>query len=315
MTEQRRAARRTPTAEHHGVIVVDKPRGPTSFDVVQRVRRALRVEKAGHTGTLDPMATGVLAICLGDALKVQHYLVEKDKAYEADVAFGVATDTEDAEGAEIARGDPAGLDADTVAAALRRFVGEIDQVPPMFSAVRVGGRRLHAVARAGESVERAPRRVRIDELRLLSFEPARDGIARARVAVRCGKGTYVRTLAADLGKALGVPAHLSALRRTEAGPFTLGDAVELEELLRRAASEPESAASCVIPLERALSFMPAVAVSEEQVEALRHGRAVAVAAPPGLFVALSPERRAVAICSLGERGAQPVRVLDPGRTR
>jgi tRNA pseudouridine55 synthase len=298
------------------VVVVDKPRGPTSFDVVQRVRRALRVEKAGHTGTLDPLATGVLAVCLGDALKVQQYLVEGDKAYEADVAFGAATATEDAEGEVVARGDPGGLTPEVVAAALERFVGEIEQIPPMYSAVRVGGRRLHEAARAGEQVERAPRRVRVLSLDLLDFEPGRGGLARARLAVRCGKGTYVRTLAADLGGAVGVPAHLAALRRTSAGPFTLAEAVPLDELLSLAAEDAARAAARVIPVLRALEFMPAVALSSEQARDVAHGRAVPLPGlPQELFRAVSPEGTLVAICAAGPRGVQPVRVLEPGRTR
>ena len=312
---QARAAQRPGAASLHGVLVVDKPRGPTSFEVVQRVRRALRVEKAGHTGTLDPMATGVLAVCLGDALKVQQYLVESDKAYEAEVAFGLATDTEDAEGQEVARGDPGALTADAIVAALPRFLGEIEQIPPMYSAVRVGGRRLHEAARAGEAVDRAPRRVRVDDLHLLHLEPERGGLVRARIEVRCGKGTYVRTLAADLGKALGVPAHLAALRRTATGRFSLAQATPLEELLRLAAEEPARAAARVIPVVEALDFMPAVALSSEQAQDLVHGRAVPLGdLPQELFRAVSPEGTLVAICSAGPRGAHPVRVLAAGRT-
>jgi tRNA pseudouridine55 synthase len=310
------AGRRAAAAPLHGVLVVDKPRGPTSFHVVQRVRRALGVEKAGHTGTLDPMATGVLAVCLGDALKVQQYLVEGDKAYEADVAFGVATDTEDAEGREVARGDPAALSAAAVAAALPRFVGDIEQVPPMYSAVRVAGRRLHQAARAGDSVERAPRTVRVHALTLLAFEGPRDGLAQARLDVRCGKGTYVRTLAADLGEALGVPAHLAGLRRTAAGRFDLAQAIPLDELVRLAAEAPDRVAARVVPVVDALDFMPAVALSSEQARELAHGRAVALGGlPRELFRAVSPEGTLVAICAAGPRGVQPVRVLEPGRTR
>ncbi|HET7753940.1 MAG TPA: tRNA pseudouridine(55) synthase TruB [Anaeromyxobacteraceae bacterium] len=304
------------SAPLHGVLVVDKPRGPTSFDVVQRVRRALRVDKAGHTGTLDPMATGVLAVCLGDALKVQQYLVEGDKAYEAEVAFGVATDTEDAEGREVSRADASALTREAIAAALPRFVGEIEQVPPMYSAVRVGGKRLHEAARAGEAVERAPRRVRVMGLDLLAFASERDGLARASLAVRCGKGTYVRTLAADLGRAVGVPAHLAALRRVSAGPFTLAEAVPLDELQRLAAEDRAQVEARVIPVVRALDFMPSVALSGEQARDVAHGRAVQLPElPQRLFRALSPEGTLVAICSAGPRGVQPVRVLEPRRTR
>ena len=143
-----------------GVLVVDKPAGPTSFDVVRRVRRALGAAKAGHAGTLDPAATGVLAVCVEDAVKLQQWLMGGDKTYEATVAFGAATATEDAEGEVTERGDPSRLDAAAVRAALPRLTGVLDQVPPMFSAVRVGGRRLHEAARAGEEVERSPRRRR-----------------------------------------------------------------------------------------------------------------------------------------------------------
>src|SRR5512137_1292190 len=141
-----------------GILVLDKPAGPTSFAVVERVRRACRADKAGHTGTLDPAATGVLAVCLDDAGKLQHGVTEGDKSYEALVLFGAATDTEDAEGAVVERGDPSALTGAAVEGALPALTGEIDQLPPMYSAIRVGGRRLHEAARKGESVERAPRR-------------------------------------------------------------------------------------------------------------------------------------------------------------
>jgi tRNA pseudouridine55 synthase len=292
-----------------GVLVVDKPTGPTSFEVVDRVRRLAGARKAGHTGTLDPMATGVLAICLDEAVKLQQWLTEGDKSYEATVAFGSATDTEDAEGRVVATGDPSGLDAGRVRAALPALTGEIEQVPPMFSAVRVGGRRLHAAARAGEALERSPRRVVVHELRLVAWEGARDGIARARLAVRCGKGTYVRTLAASLGVALGVPAHLEALRRTAAGPFTLAGAIPLGEVEALAASGGLQAR--IVPPGEALSGMPEVRVGPEEVQALQHGRSLARRAPGPLCRATDEEGRLVAVCApdrSGERLA-PVRVI------
>ena len=216
-----------------GVLVVDKPAGPTSFEVVKRVRRALGAEKAGHAGTLDPAATGVLAVCVGDAVKLQQWLSDGDKAYDALVAFGAAAATDDAEGAVTARGDAAAVSAEAIRAALPALTGEIEQIPPMYSAVRVAGHRLHEAARAGEEVDRAPRKVRVDALELASFEPAgADGLARAGLRVRCGKGTYVRTLAADLGRALGVPAHLAALRRTMASGFPIAQAIPLAEVER-----------------------------------------------------------------------------------
>jgi len=294
-----------------GVLVVDKPVGPTSFDVVSRVRRLLGAAKAGHAGTLDPMATGVLAVCVGDAVKLQQFLSEGDKAYQATVAFGAATDTEDAEGKVVERGDPSRLEAAAVAAALPGFLGEIRQVPPMFSAVRLAGRRLHRAARAGETVERAPRTIRIHSLELLSFEPAVAGLALARLAVRCGKGTYVRTLAFDLGRALGVPAHLAALRRTASGPFALSQAVTLAEAERLRREDPAALRARLVPAAEALGFMPAVVLAPAQALDLSHGRALPLEAPPGpgLCRALDDAGRLVAVCAAGEGWLRPVRVL------
>lgn len=293
-----------------GVLVVDKPAGPTSFEVVRRVRRALGAEKAGHAGTLDPAATGVLAVCVGDGVKLQQWLSEGDKAYEATIAFGAATSTEDAEGEVVARGDPSGLGEAAVREALPRFVGELDQVPPMYSAVRVGGRRLHEAARAGEEVERAPRRVRVHALDLLSFEPAAGGLARARVAVSCGKGTYVRTLAADLGRALGVPAHLAALRRTAASGFTLAQAVPLEEVEALGRSDVAALRARLVPLADALGFAPAVEVDAAEALALSQGKALRREPPPGPLVrAVGPGRRLVAVCAPAAGSLRPLRVF------
>ena len=294
-----------------GILVVDKPAGPTSFAVVERVRRALGAEKAGHTGTLDPAATGVLAVCLGDAVKIQHWLMEGDKAYEALVAFGVATDTEDGEGREIARGDPSSLTAEHVASALTAFVGEIDQVPPMYSAVRVGGRRLHESARAGKEVERAARRVVVHSLELLAFEPAADGLARARIAVRCGKGTYVRTIAASLGVALGVPAHLAALRRTASGAFSIGSALPLDEVERLARDAPAEVAARLVSPADALAAFPVVRVTQEEVRALAQGKTLRREAPGALCRALDADGALVAMVGPadGGEGFKPVRVF------
>lgn len=293
-----------------GVLVVDKPVGPTSFDVVARVKRLLRADKAGHTGTLDPLATGVLAVCLGEAVKLQQYLTEGDKAYQALVAFGAATTTQDAEGEVTARGDPSLLDASAIRAALPRFLGEIEQVPPMFSAVRIGGRRLHEAARAGEELERPARKVRVDALELLELAPLEGGVVRARIAVRCGKGTYVRTLAADLGAALGVPAHLAGLRRTLAGPFTIAESVPLDEAERLGIADRASLAARLLPLEEALRAWPAVRLSAGEARDLGHGKALSLgAAPTGMCQALDPEGRLLAVCE-GRAGVlRPVRVL------
>jgi tRNA pseudouridine55 synthase len=307
----------------NGVLAVDKPAGPTSFEVVARVRRALGGVRAGHAGTLDPAATGLLAVCLGDGLKLQQFLVEGDKAYEATVAFGAATDTEDAEGRVVETGDASALDAGAVRAALPRFVGEILQTPPMYSAVRVGGRRLHEAARAGEAVERVPRRVRVDGLELLEFEGALPGGgARARLAVRCGKGTYVRTLAADLGRALGVPAHLAALRRTRASGLDVAQAIGLEALERLAAEDRDAPRARVLSMADALAFLPAVTLDAAEAAALAHGQKVepqrgadlppataAAAAAPPLVRALAPDGRLVAVCTWAAPALRPLRVV------
>jgi tRNA pseudouridine55 synthase len=278
--------------------------------VVRQVRQALRARKAGHAGTLDPAATGVLAVCVGDAVKLQQWLASGDKAYEATVAFGAATTTEDAEGEVTARGDPAGLSAELVRAALPRFTGEIDQVPPMYSAVRVGGRRLHEAARAGEEVERAPRKVRID-----AFEPAEPGgHARARLRVSCGKGTYVRTLAADLGRALGVPAHLAALRRTAASGFGIAGAIPLEQAEALGRTDRDALRARLVPTADALGSLPAVTVDAAEVRALAQGKALRREAPAGELVrAIGPGGRLAALCAPAPGGLRPVRVfVAPG---
>ncbi len=296
-----------------GVLLVDKPAGPTSFEVVARVRRALRARKAGHAGTLDPAATGVLVVCLEDAVRLQQFLSDGDKAYLATVTFGAATDTQDAEGRVVEEGDPSALSEDAVRTALAGFVGELAQIPPMFSAVRVGGRRLHEAARAGEEVPRAPRKVRVDALELLELLPSQPGAGRrlARFSVRCGKGTYVRTLAADLGRALGVPAHLSALRRTGSCGFGVEQAVPLAELESAAAEGgPEALRPRLIPMAQALGGLPLANLSAAEAADLVHGRSIA-AGPhgAGLVRAVDGRNRLVAVCAAAEGRLRPVRVL------
>jgi tRNA pseudouridine55 synthase len=295
-----------------GLLVIDKPAGPTSFDVVTRVKRLVRARKAGHTGTLDPLATGVLVVCLGEAVKLQQWLTDGDKAYEALVAFGAATTTEDAEGEVVARGDAGALDAARIRAALPRLTGLLEQVPPMFSAVRVGGRRLHEAARAGELVERAPRQVRVDSFDLLELGEPASGLRLARLAVRCGKGTYVRTLAADLGRALGVPAHLAGLRRTAAGSFTIADAISLDQAERLGATAPEALAQRVVPLAAALRGWPTVLLTAGEARDLGHGKALLLpAVPTGLCGALDPHGGLLAVCEGRAGTLHPLRVLAP----
>jgi tRNA pseudouridine55 synthase len=229
--------------EPDGVLVVDKPAGMTSHDVVGAVRRALRsagVEakrrhgpKVGHAGTLDPDATGVLVVCLGRCTRLVPYLQASKKTYDARMQLGSTTSTLDASGEVLTSVDASGVDEAALCEALKSFVGDIEQIPPMVSAVKVGGERLHAKARRGEVVERAPRPVTIYDIVLEEFEPG--PAAEATFLVTCSAGTYIRTLAADVGERLGVGAHLAGLRRLGSGRFSLEHAVDLDKVADLAA--------------------------------------------------------------------------------
>jgi tRNA pseudouridine55 synthase len=208
----------------NGILVLDKPRGMSSAAAVDAVKKRLGAARAGHGGTLDPLATGVLPICLGEATKLAQYLLVDDKAYEADLVFGIETDTLDRTGTVTAT-RPVSVTREQFLAALAKRTGEQDQVPPMFSAIKQGGKRLYHHARAGVEVEREPRRIRIDALELLAFDPPH-----ARIAIACSKGTYVRSLVADLGNDVGCGAHMTELRRTRSGVFTLAEAHDLDRL-------------------------------------------------------------------------------------
>jgi tRNA pseudouridine55 synthase len=266
-----------------GVLVIDKPTGPTSFDVVRQVRRALGTRRAGHGGTLDPMASGVLPICLGEATKLAQFLLDADKEYEATLCFGVETDTFDATGAVTARLSAASLTATAVERALEAFRGPIRQVPPRFSALKLRGRPLYEYARAGEEVEIAPRTVVIHELELMSWTDATAVVLR----LRCSKGTYVRSLAFDLGRALGPGAHLTALRRTRSGPFRIDEAHPLDAL--------ENAP--LIGLSQALGHLPTMRAGADAARCLEQGKRVSWAAlepaeaPPGTTPAPPPAGR------------------------
>jgi tRNA pseudouridine55 synthase len=235
-----------------GLVVVDKPAGWTSHDVVAKSRGLLGTRKVGHAGTLDPDATGVLLLGVGKATKLLRFLSPLGKSYVGEVVLGVETSTLDASGEVTATHDMAGVTLADVERVAEGFVGEILQVPPMVSALKVGGRRLHELAREGIEVEREARPVTIHELRVLPGPEGEPGVF--TVAVTCSSGTYVRTLAADLGAALGGGAHLRSLRRTAVGPFTLADAVPLE------AVSPEA----VRPMAEAVRHLASVTVGEER---------------------------------------------------
>ena len=284
-----------------GVLVVDKPAGVTSHDVVDEVRRRLGTRRVGHAGTLDPGATGVLVLGVGRATRLLSYAQQPPKRYRATAVFGVSTTTQDAWG-EVLATAPARITRADVVAALDGFVGEIEQVPPMVSAVKVGGERLYRKARRGESVERAARRVTVFALELVGWRPG--DRPEAVLDVVCSAGTYVRTLVSDLGDALGCGAHLAALRRSEAGGFTEADAVALDDVA------PEA----LRPLADAVPQLPALEVDEAAARHACHGRPLAHPAPVA-------EGEAVAVVCGGEliavyvrRGPELVadRVVGPG---
>ncbi len=244
-----------------GVLLIDKEPGWTSHDVVARARRLTGQRRIGHTGALDPMATGLLVLCLGRATRLVEYMMAGEKAYEGEIALGRETETDDAEGRVVReREPPAGaLDLDAVAA---RFVGEIMQTPPAYSAVKVEGRRAYAVAREGERPDLKPRPVRVSALRL--ERTARD---RLRVAVRCGPGMYVRGLARDVGRAIGCGAHLASLRRTGSGPFRVEQAVPVEALAG-------GLDAIVRPADEGVAESAAAILHPDHAAQLRHGQAV-----------------------------------------
>jgi tRNA pseudouridine55 synthase len=249
-----------------GVLLLDKPAGPTSHDMVGAVRRALRTRKVGHTGTLDPFATGLLVICVGPATRISRYLTGLDKRYIADVRLGVSTDTLDLHGQVVARAEePPAVTLGQVEAALSRFRGPILQVPPQFSAKKVGGEAMHRKARRGEHVELEAVPVEVHSLEVLSL----DG-PDLRLDVHCGSGTYVRALARDLGEILRTGAHLTGLRRTAVGRHSVESAISAEDL-----DDPIRTARALRAPAEALSHLPAVEVDGEEARRIRSGQPVA----------------------------------------
>lgn len=255
----------------NGVLLLDKPVGVTSNRALQMARRLLNAQKAGHTGTLDPLASGLLPVMLGEATKFSADLLDADKSYRATVQLGVTTTTGDAEG-EVVERRPVALEPGAIDEALARFAGAIEQVPPMHSALKRDGRPLYELARAGVEVERAPRSVRIHGLRLI--ERTGDTLV---VDVDCSKGTYVRVLAEDIGKALGCGAHLAALRRTAVGPLTLDGAVGLPAL---EGMEIEARRARLRPVDELLGTLPKVDLDGELTHRFRQGQRLAIDAQP-----------------------------------
>jgi tRNA pseudouridine55 synthase len=254
-----------------GVLLLDKPVGMTSSAAVGRARWLFGARKAGHTGTLDPLAGGLLPITFGEATKFSADLLDADKAYEARVRFGMTTTTGDGEG-EVTSRAAAGFGRAELEAVLPRFTGSIEQVPPMHSALKRDGRPLYELARAGRQVERQPRRVRIERLDLMEF-----GGGEALLAVECSKGTYVRVLAEDLGAAMGCGAFLAALRRTRVGPLALGEALTPDEL---EALSLQARRAALLPVDALLAGLPRITLDADDAARFAHGQRLPLRLPP-----------------------------------
>lgn len=281
----------------YGLIIVDKPVGPTSHNVVSLVRKGSGIRKVGHAGTLDPRASGVLVLCLGVATRLSEYLSTTRKTYQAVVRWGSATRTYDAEG-PVTRRTGTAPRLQEIEQALPSFTGEIDQVPPPFSAVKVKGRKAYEMARTGEAVALGPRKVTVYRLQIVSYKPPD-----LTLLVECSAGTYIRSLAHDLGEQLGSGAHLSSLRRLQAGPFTLEDAVPLPKLEVGFLSGKWEA--YVRPAVDALPEFPAVAVDPDGLELLRFGHRIpAASGAQGMAKAVGPDGELAAILEAVEDGSQ-----------
>jgi tRNA pseudouridine55 synthase len=298
MTRAPRRPRGRPAAQHavDGVLLLDKPAGITSHTAVRSVRRLLHARKAGHTGTLDPLAMGLLPVCLGEATKFSHVLLDADKTYLATIRLGVTTATGDLEGAVTAQA-PVEVSEAQARAALGRFVGEILQVPPMYSAVKRGGQPLYKLARAGHDLPRAPRRIVIRALTLTRFaSPELD------VSVTCSKGTYVRVLAEDIGRELGCGGCLAGLRRMAVGGFSA--AAGLVTLERLEALAPEDRIALLLPSDALLSTLPRLDLDSGEAERLQRGQPVEWpdARMPGLVRIYGPEREFLGMAEVVEPG-------------
>lgn len=247
----------------NGIIIIDKPQGRTSHDMVYEVRRLTGIKKVGHTGTLDPMATGVLPVCVGCATKVADMLTLSDKRYIAQMVLGKTTDTQDAEGKMLSECE-VNCSASEIAEAIAGFVGEIEQIPPMYSAIKQNGKKLYELARAGIEVERKSRVVTVNSIDILEI----DG-ACVKIDVSCSKGTYIRTLCHDIGKKLGTGAYMDSLRRTATGPFDIKDSFTLDELYEM--KDKGRLFEAVIEVDRMFLQYPSLTLNEKQVRSVTNG--------------------------------------------
>lgn len=257
----------------HGVLVLNKPTDITSNRVLQQVKRLFDANKAGHTGSLDPLATGVLPVCFGEATKFSQYLLDADKSYRSVFVLGVETSTGDREGDELARADASHLSEEDIVRILPRFTGDILQVPPMVSALKHQGQPLYKLARQGIEIERPARPVTVYDLKLLDFAPGVE--ARLEVEISCSKGTYVRSIAHDLGRALAVGAHVARLHRTRAAGYSEEQAVSIEELeAARGEQNVQSLDRYLLPVDSALQTMPQIELDNNGSHFFRQGQAI-----------------------------------------
>ncbi len=299
-----------------GILIVAKPAGPTSHDVVALVRRLAATRRVGHGGTLDPFASGVLPVFLGHATRVVEYHLGDRKAYRATICFGASSTTDDLEG-ELTPGSGRAPTREEVGAAMRTLTGRIAQRPPAFSAVKVGGRRAYAMARAGETVILATREVTIHGFAMTVWDDTDADRPVALVEVECSAGTYVRALARDLGEAVGSAAYLGALTRTASGPFTLADAIPLDEIRASAADGPAGLLPVLRPLDTGLDALPVVVLTDVEVVAIARGQYVRPSAglPEGAGPCLlrGPRGDLVAIATVSAGRLAPDKVfVDPG---
>ena len=282
-----------PSRPLSGIVLLDKPQGLSSNQALQKVRRIFGAAKAGHTGSLDPLATGLLPVCLGEATKIAGLLLGSRKAYETEALLGATTSTDDAEGEVLQRRAVPVLDDATIDAGLARLTGRIRQVPPVYSALKQGGEPLYRRARRGEQVEAPEREVEVRRFDLL--ERTHD---RLRLRIECGSGTYVRSLVRDLGEQLGCGAHVVALRRLWVEPFMAPVMHTLEQMGERAAQGPAALEALLLPLEQGLAGYPQARVDAAQAQKLRQGQAIEWDGPAGPCVALDGDGRAVALAEV-----------------
>jgi len=260
-------ARRKKGRDIHGIVLLDKRQGISSNKALQEVKRLYNANKAGHTGSLDPLATGLLPVCLGEATKVSAYMLADDKRYQTVIQLGVMTDTGDVDGVVLETKVVPEISSDQLTECLARFVGEIEQVPPMYSALKHNGKKLYEFAREGITIERKARKITIYAIECLGFS---DGLL--TLDVRCSKGTYIRTLAEDIGHYLGCGATVKELRRTAAGEFSLSEAYTIEQL--QDLESDEQMQSLLVPVDQPLAFMPAVHISQIEADLIQQGQRI-----------------------------------------